>query len=66
MSSGKPPPPGLGKEGKDFREDWLRGQAFVLLSISEKHRWGDGAPTVGEGIEDPPHNTALALAGAHR
>lgn len=54
MSSGKPPPPGLGKEGKDFREDWLRGQAFVLLSISEKHRWGDGAPTVGEGREDPP------------
>ena len=49
MCSGKPPPPGLGKEGRDFRGHRLRGQAFVLLSILEKHRWGDGAPAVGEG-----------------
>lgn len=67
MCSGKPPPPGLGKEGRDFRGHRLRGQAFVLLSILEKHRWGDGAPAVGEGREDPPPpNTALALARAHR
>lgn len=52
VSLGSPLPQGW-EAGSDSRGDKLRVEALVLPSVSEKHRQGHVAPTVGEGIADP-------------
>lgn len=58
------PSPRAGATESDSRGDSLRREALVLLSISKKHRQGDGAPTVGEGVEDPQTKRVRPLRGA--
>ena len=65
MSSGKPPPPGLGRQGATLAGTGFEGRRSSFSPSRRSTDGETGLPRWGRGEQTPP-NSAPALAGAHR